>query len=152
MESAILMPLNPSQSLGADEVLRSLDFVLASPQFRAGPRLAGFLRFVVTTTLAGQGCRLKGYTIAVEALGRPASLDPQLDPIVRVEALRLRRALARYYAGAGAADPVVIDLPLGRYEPTFRRRVPVRRLTGWIRLVGAVLRAMLRAGFAAGRR
>ena len=47
--------------------------------------------------------RCGGYTIAVEALGRAENFDPQLDPIVRVEATRLRRTLARYYANGGKA-------------------------------------------------
>jgi hypothetical protein len=55
-------------------------------------------------------------------LRRDPKFDPQLDPIVRVEATRLRRAIERYYAGPGATDPIIIDLPRGSYAPTFRRR------------------------------
>ena len=80
---------------------------------------ASFLRFVVETTLAGRGDRLKGYTIGVEALGRREDFDPQIDPIVRVEAGRLRAALARYYAGPGRNEPVVIELPRGAYRARF---------------------------------
>jgi hypothetical protein len=76
---------------------------------------------VVEAALAGCADRLKAYTIAVEALGRGENFDPQTDPIVRVEAVRLRRALAAYYAGPGAHDPLIIELPRGRYVPTFRR-------------------------------
>ena len=63
--------------------------------------------------LRGHGERLKGYTIGVEVLRRDVTFDPQIDPIVRVEATRLRRAIERYYAGPGADDPIVIDLPRG---------------------------------------
>jgi hypothetical protein len=108
--------------VGASEVLRSLDHVLANRKFRASPRLSSFLRFVVVTTVDGRGARLKGYTIGVEALGRGDSFNPQIDPIVRVEAARLRRALARYYAADGVLDPIVIELPLGGYVPLFRWR------------------------------
>src|SRR6202011_835820 len=52
--------------------------------------------------------------------------NPQIDPIVRVEATRLRRTLERYYAGAGANDPIVIELPRGTYVPTFSRRAAAR--------------------------
>lgn len=93
--------------------------VLASDGFRASPRLAAFLGFVVERTLAGESGALKGYTIATGALGRPAAFDPQADPIVRVEAGRLRRALAGYYAGPGHDDPVIITVPRGRYVPRF---------------------------------
>jgi len=73
-------------------------------------------------TLAGDGDRLKAYTVAVGALGRGIDFDPQTDPIVRVEAGRSRNALARYYAQAGRNDPLLIDVQRGTYVPTFRRR------------------------------
>jgi hypothetical protein len=66
--------------------------------------------------------KLKAYTIAVEALDRGADFDPQVDPIVRVEAVRLRQALARYYSGAGRDDPLVIEVSRGSYVPAFRHR------------------------------
>ncbi|MET3355071.1 UNVERIFIED_ORG: tetratricopeptide (TPR) repeat protein [Xanthobacter viscosus] len=110
---------------GGDEavlVRAALDRVLAAPDFTSSPRLAAFLRFVVEATLDGRADEIKGYTIAVEALGRPPSFDPQSDPIVRVEATRLRRALERYYATGGAEDPLVIDIPKGGYVPLFHPR------------------------------
>jgi tetratricopeptide (TPR) repeat protein len=104
------------------EVRAALDRILASEGFRTSPQLGAFLRYVVEAALAGRAANIKGYTIGVEALGRDPSFDPQADPIVRVEATRLRRAMERYYAGAGAADPLLIDLPRGSYVPTFVRR------------------------------
>ena len=95
--------------------------VLASDAFRAAPQLSAFLGFIVERAVAGRGAELKGYTIAVEAFGRSADFDPQSDPIVRVEAGRLRRALAQYYAGDGSADPVRITIPVGAYVPAFER-------------------------------
>lgn len=96
-----------------------LDRVLVSDAFRAAPQLSAFLSFVVERTIEGRAAELKGYTIAVEGLGRPADFNPQLDPIVRVEAGRLRRALAQYYAGDGRGDPVQISMPVGGYVPVF---------------------------------
>ena len=104
------------------EVQAALDRILASEGFRTSPQLGAFLRYVVEAALAGRAANIKGYTIGVEALGRDPSFDPQADPIVRVEATRLRRAMERYYAGAGADDPLLIDLPRGSYVPTFVRR------------------------------
>ncbi len=99
--------------------------VLASAAFQASPNLAAFLRFVVEATLSGQSDRIKGYTIGTEALGRGGDFDPQTDPIVRVEAGRLRRTLYSYYANEGADDPIVIALPIGSYVPSFTPREPV---------------------------
>ena len=107
-----------------DEIRAALEHMAASEAFRGSPQLVAFLRYVVEETLRGASDRIKGYTIAVEALGRAENFDPQVDPIVRVEAMRLRRALARYYANGGKNDPVLIDLPLGSYVPAFRRAEP----------------------------
>ena len=64
---------------------------------------------------------MKAYTIALEVLGRDDSFDPQIDPVVRMEAGRLRQRLERYYVGAGQDDPVRIEIPKGGYVPTFSR-------------------------------
>jgi tetratricopeptide (TPR) repeat protein len=117
------MPAGSERAPSDAEARAALDHVLASDTFRSSPQLGAFLRYVVDATLAGRGASLKGYTIAVEALGRDPRFNPQVDPIVRVEATRLRRALERYYAEAGSDDPVTIALPRGSYAPSFTRRV-----------------------------
>ncbi len=105
-----------------DEIRQELGRIVGSAVFRDSLRLTRFLAFVVEAALAGNSDTIKAYTIAVEALGRSPSFDPQADPIVRVEAGRLRQALTRYYAEAGGNDPLVIDVPRGAYVPIFRRR------------------------------
>lgn len=113
---------------GAEEIRAALGRILASEEFSSSPRLADFLRYIVETTLAGRADEIKGYTIAVEALGRPPSFDPQSDPIVRVEATRLRRALERYYSASAPSTCVEITVPKGSYVPSFRLRgVPEAR-------------------------
>ncbi len=111
-----------SNDPSAAEVRAALDRLVAGGIFRRSTQLAAFLRFVVETTLRGESDRIKGYTIGTEALGRGEDFDPEADPIVRVEAGRLRRALEQHYAGPGATDEVIIKLPRGRYVPSFRRR------------------------------
>lgn len=106
----------------SDEIRWQLGRIVASAAFRDSLRLTHFLTFVVEATLAGQSDRIKAYTVAVEALGRNSDFDPQTDPIVRVEAGRLRAALARYYGGPGWDDSVVIEVPRGTYVPVFRRQ------------------------------
>ena len=106
-----MLGLNARDCPNTDEIRAALEHMAASEAFRGSPQLVAFLRYVVEETLRGASDRIKGYTIAVEALGRAENFDPQLDPIVRVEAMRLRRALARYYANGGKNDPVLIDLP-----------------------------------------
>jgi tetratricopeptide (TPR) repeat protein len=99
------------------DVRAQVERMSVSDIFASSPQLTAFLAFVVEAVLRGHGERLKGYTIGVEVLRRDVSFDPQIDPIVRVEATRLRRAIERYYAGPGADDPVLIDLPRGGYVP-----------------------------------
>jgi len=103
------------------EALAALGKILASEEFAASPQLASFLTFSVRRTLDGQGPALKAYTIATEVLSRPPSFDPQNDPIVRVEATRLRRAIDRYYANDGADDGLKINMPRGGYSVTFNK-------------------------------
>lgn len=107
-----------------EDIREAVDRVTVSDVFARSPQLGAFLRFVVEAVLHGKADRIKAYTIGVEVLRRDVKFDPQLDPIVRVEATRLRRTIERYYAGAGADDPVIIDLPRGSYVPTFRWREP----------------------------
>jgi hypothetical protein len=109
-------------ALRPDEIRRELGKIVASAVFRDSLRLISFLRFVVEAVLTGQTSQIKAYTVAIEAFERPASFNPQDDPIVRVEAGRLRRALAHYYESAGLDDPIVIELLRGSYVPLFRRR------------------------------
>ncbi len=107
----------------SQRVRDALARLVTSEEFRASPQLVAFLTFVIEAALGGNSDRIKAYTIGVEALGRGANFDPQIDPIVRVEATRLRRTMERYYAGSGATDPVIIDLPRGSYVPNFRCRL-----------------------------
>ncbi len=114
---------------GADEVLEELERILANGDFDASPRSRAFLRFVVEETLAGRRERLTQDAIATRVFGRREDFDPTLDPIVRIQAGRLRRSLERYYLLTGAHDAVRIDLPRGSYAPLLRRATPAQELT-----------------------
>ena len=105
----------PGAEPTAAEVRAALERILRSQCFEHAGRASDFLRFVVAETLAGEAERLKGYTIAISVFGRPPDFDAQADPLVRVEALRLRQRLTEYYSGEGAADRVRIELPRGGY-------------------------------------
>jgi adenylate cyclase len=105
--------------LADDAIREQLDRILASREFHATARMRDFLRFVVEETLAGRSDQLKGCTIATAVFGRDRDFDPGLDPIVRIQAGKLRRGLERYYLVAGREDPIRIDIPKGRYVPFF---------------------------------
>src|SRR5580704_7536586 len=101
--------------------------ILASRAFRQADRLKRFLAFIVEETMAGRGERLKEFAVGVEVFGKDDSFDPRNDPIVRVQARRLRAQLARYYHEEGHDDEVVIELPKGGYAPVFR---PLKKTSG----------------------
>ena len=113
-----------------DSALVQLERIRASKAFRQADRLKRFLTFIVEETLAGRGDRLKEFVVGVEVFGKDNSFDPGNDPIVRVQARRLRAQLTRYYNEEGQADELLIDLPKGGYSPIFRahKSAPVRQI------------------------
>lgn len=104
----------------AEAVLGQLERILASGDFDASPRSRAFIRFIVEETLAGRQDALTQSAIATRVFNRRDDFDPTVDPIVRIQAGRLRRSLERYYLLSGAADPLRIELPRGSYVPVAR--------------------------------
>ena len=100
--------------------------ILRSGPFQKSSRKQRFLEYIVNETLAGRS--VKGYDVALEVFGRPESFDPAVDPVVRVEAGRLREKLREYYGADGQGDHIRIDLPKGTYTPhiEFQREVGLR--------------------------
>jgi serine/threonine-protein kinase len=110
-------------SVDAAAVRTQVDRILASPGFARAERLRRFLKFVAESTLDGRLAEVKESVIGIEVFDRrPASYNTDVDPIVRVQAGRLRVKLAEYYEQEGANDALVIELPRGRYVPSFRAR------------------------------
>ena len=124
----------------AEEIRSAVEHIVAGPGFRRLPHLVAFLHFLVEAVLCGRADHIKSYTIGVEALKRGERFDPQRDPIVRVEAARLRKALANSFARGGAGPPVTIEIPLGSYIPVFRRRNNHRSITNLIAILMRALR------------
>ncbi len=101
----------------------TLERVLASSAFRRSQRHRQFLRHVIRAALANEQEQLKEVIIGLEVFGRALSTyDPRRDPIVRVEAGRLREKLERFYADEGASEAFEITIPVGSYMPQFNRR------------------------------
>lgn len=104
----------------SQELATALARVLGSAAFVAAPKNGDFLNYVVEAAILGK--RIKGYTIGIEALGLNQNFDLESRSIVRVRAIRVRRALDLYYAHEGLKDPIIIEIPRGRYSPAFHRR------------------------------
>src|SRR3984957_797678 len=105
-----------------EKVRQQLRRILASKAFRQADRLQSFLSFIVKEVMAGRSDKLKEFLIGVEVFGKESSFDPRMDPLVRVQARRLRTRLDRYYREEGQNDEILIELPKGGYEPVFQRR------------------------------
>ena len=118
-------PGTPAQARSdptATAVRAQLERILASEVFSRSQQLRRFLSFVVEQTLAAQGHTLKESVLAHELYGKGTDFDGGTDPIVRVDARRLRDKLREYYDGR--SDPVVISLPKGSYVPVFTGNSP----------------------------
>jgi adenylate cyclase len=105
-----------------EEIRGQLERILDNPAFEASERRRQFLGYIVEEALAGRSHRLKGYAIATAVFGRDETFDSQTDPVVRLEAGRLRRDLEHYYLTSGRSDPVRIEIPKGGYVPAFHRQ------------------------------
>jgi TolB-like protein len=100
-------------------VKTELERILSSKVFKKAIVLSNFLRYVVTETIGAKVYEIKEYSIAVNALSKPADFNPQIDAVIRIHAGRLRRSLHEYYNGEGKNDPLVISLKKGSYVPEF---------------------------------
>jgi adenylate cyclase len=107
-----------------EDIRAALDLLLGDRRFAASQRNRQFLAFIVAETLAGRGERIKAYSIAVDVFKRPSNFDGTTDPIVRIEASRLRAALSDYYSNYPDAVKIRISLPKGGYLPQFEPTTP----------------------------
>jgi len=113
-----------SDPLTPYEKQSELKRILESKYFAKAPKRRLFLEFTTGRTLQGEGDKLNEYLIGVEVYERGTDFDPQQDPIVRVQAHEIRRALKSYYQEEGRDSPLRLDLPSGQYAPTFSRAQP----------------------------
>lgn len=115
--TSTLIPPNPTA------IASELERIAASSSFRKAQQCIRLLRYVTDCAREGRSNELKEYALGVAVFDRPESFDPRTDPVVRLEARRLRLKLAEYYQHEGLDDPVVIELPKGAYIPHFRSRL-----------------------------
>jgi adenylate cyclase len=100
-----------------EAIREQLDRIVKSRPFLQSRRRQQFLQYIVNETLAGRGELLKGYNVAREVFDRPETFDANVDPVVRMEAARLRDRLREYYETDGQNDAIRIELPKGSYIP-----------------------------------
>ena len=118
------MKLNASNDFPQSSIRKQLEKICRSSEFQTKERARKLLKFLVEETLAGRADQLKGYTIGIGVFNRDHSFNPELDPIVRIQAGRLRRSLEMYYLSEGKEDKIRIHIPKGTYVPLFLNQKP----------------------------
>jgi hypothetical protein len=116
---AIRETWHPKSSEDHAAVLRELDAILNSSQFRNSKRYPALLEYIVKNTLAGRSDQLKERTLGVEVFDRPPTYDTNADTIVRYTAGEVRKRLLLYYSDDGQNSSLRISLPSGSYVPEF---------------------------------
>jgi len=118
----------PSEYAGSpcdQDIRRALTVIVASAAFAKAPRMCHLLRYLVEKSIAGKANEINEYTIGLDVFGRdPRTYDTGTDPLVRVQAGRLRARLKVYYAAATALSGVRISIPLGSYVPLLQGAEP----------------------------
>ncbi len=100
-------------------VRKALDRALAHRPLNRSPVLSRLLTHVVDHALTRDSSSLKEYALGLEVFDRTEDFDPRLDTIVRVQARRLRQALAAYYEGEGSQEKLRFEMPKGQYGIRF---------------------------------
>jgi hypothetical protein len=108
-----------SREIPAAQVQEALAEILVSVPFRTSKQSQQLLRYIVDQTLSGHGQLLKERVIGAEVFGRSPDYDTNSDPIVRARAAELRKRLAQYYVGEGAASALRIEISPGSYHASF---------------------------------
>jgi hypothetical protein len=111
-----------AQAIEVPILLRQVERILHSEELRGSEVLRRLLKFLTDKSISGHDDELKEYIVAIDGLGKPASYDPRHNSAVRIQLGRLRQKLADYYRNEGHADPVIIDVPKGRFKLTYEFR------------------------------
>src|SRR5580698_9555013 len=107
------------------QLVRSqLERIVSDSRFTASKRYPSLLRYIVEQTLAENEDSLKERTLGVEVFHRPPDYDTNLDPVVRLCAVEVRKRLVQYYESPAHTAELRIDLNAGSYVPAFSQPPP----------------------------
>jgi hypothetical protein len=113
-------------AIAADQAVEDqIARILHSDELHGSEVLRRLLRFLADKSASGEADDLKEYSVAIDGLGKPATYDPRYNSAVRIQVGRLRQKLADYYRGEGQNDPILIDVPKGRFKLKITYREPL---------------------------
>jgi len=97
-------------------IREQIERLASHPTFSRSSTSVKLLRFFGENILDKGGRPVTQRDVADVLLGLSSEFRPTVNPLVRMQVVRLRRKLNDYYAGDGAADEVLIKLPKGSYR------------------------------------
>jgi hypothetical protein len=109
--------------LDAKVARREIDQLLDDPLLRLSTRNRAFLRYLGERYCNVAPLPVKAYEIAIDVFRRPHDFDPESDPIVRIEASRLRFELERYFGTYPGRRDIRVAVPRGNYIVEFSQEV-----------------------------
>jgi hypothetical protein len=115
------VPWHPETEEERQAISGQLLRLVSSPFFRNSRRYPNLLRYTVERALEGGTDHLKERTLGVDVFGRAPDYDTNIDPVVRITAVEVRKRIAQYYREPGREKEIRIDFPAGSYVPEFRK-------------------------------
>jgi hypothetical protein len=94
--------------------------IASSQLLKSASRLRDFLLYVAECAIRNAPEDATEQQIGIHVFGRAPGYNSSEDSIVRTHARLLRQKLTEYFAGEGATEQIVVEIPKGHYLPIFR--------------------------------
>lgn len=121
---AVAKDIGDMDPVPADEIRAALQRLLSAPALARAPKISRLLVYLVDVHLDATPDALSEPVIADAVFDQRDGFNPRSNPIVRVNASRLRNVLRKHFAGDGADDPLHIHLASVGYTLEIRRNIP----------------------------
>jgi hypothetical protein len=94
--------------------------IASSQLLKSSSRLRDFLLYVGECAVRNAPEEATEQQIGIHVFGRAPGYNSSEDSIVRTHARLLRQKLTEYFAGEGATEQIIVEIPKGHYLPIFR--------------------------------
>jgi hypothetical protein len=94
--------------------------IASSQLLKSSSRLRDFLLYVGECAIRDAPDEATEQQIGIHVFGRAPGYNSSEDSIVRTHARLLRQKLTEYFAGEGATEQIIVEIPKGHYLPIFR--------------------------------
>src|ERR1035437_2860839 len=94
--------------------------IASSQLLKTSSRLREFLLYVGECAIRDAPEEATEQQIGIHVFGRAPGYNSSEDSIVRTHARLLRQKLTEFFAGEGATEQIIVEIPKGHYLPIFR--------------------------------